>query len=143
MSAVTDYPFLSDDWIAEARSLRERHADQVPPPPVPVRMNVIVTDIPHRPDGPLHGFIDSSAGQITIEEGQLDRPDLTVTVDYETAKAAFVTQDQQALMQSFLTGKILVEGDASKLLALQAPPPDDLAPAIDIYEEIRAFTADD
>lgn len=139
---VTAYPFLSDEWIEEARALRSRHADQVPPPPVPVRINVVVTEIPHR-DDELSGHIDSTDGQTIIEQGHLDDPELTITVDYETAKAAFVTRDQQAVMQAFLSGKIFVEGDASKLLALQATQPSVDSAAYEIYDEMMAFTAED
>jgi len=139
---VTAYPFLSDEWIEEARALRARYDQDVPPPSVPVRLNVLVTDIPHR-DGDLQGHIDSSKGQTIIEKGHLDDPDLTITIDYGTAKAAFVTRDQQAVMQSFLAGKIMVDGDASKLLALQAGPPEVDPVAIEIYDALQAFTSDD
>ena len=141
---MTAYPFLSDEWIDEARALRARYEEQVPAPPVAVRLNVIVTDIPHR-SGDLEGHIDSSTGQIIIERGHLDDPELTITVDYGTAKAAFVTRDQQAVMQAFLEGKIFVDGDASKLLALQAggPPDGSLSAAAEMYEQMQAFTADD
>ena len=142
---MTAFPFLSDEWIDAAKELRARYEDRVPAPPVSVRLNVIVTDIPHRPDD-LDGHIDSSTGQMIIERGHLDDPELTVTVDYDTAKAAFVTRDQQAVMQAFLGGKIFVEGDASKLLALQAGGPpdiDDQSVAVDIYREMQAFTATD
>ena len=143
---MTAYPFLSDEWIDEAKALRARYAEGVPAPPVAVRLNVIVTDIPHRSED-LDGHIDSSTGQMIIEQGHLDDPELTITVDYDTAKAAFVTRDQQAVMQAFLGGKILVEGDASKLLALQAGAPEGLGDvesvASAIYEEMQAFTAPD
>ena len=139
---MTAYPFLSDEWIAEARDLRARYEHRLPPPRTPVKLNVVVTGIPHRSDGELRGHIDSSDGQTIIEQGHVDEPDATVTVDYATAKAAFVTQDQQAVMQAFLSGKIFLEGDASKLLALQAGqnPVDPLA--VEIYDQMRAFTAD-
>ena len=142
VAGVTAYPFLSDRWIDEARALWTRYADQVPPPAVPVRLNVIVTDIPHR-DGDLCGHIDSTVGQTIIEQGHLDGAALTITVDYETAKAAFVTRDQQAVMQAFLGGKIFVEGDASMLLALQAAQPDVDSSAVEIYTAMLSFTADD
>ncbi len=142
MGGVTAFPFLSDEWIDAARALRAEYADQVPPSPVPVRLNVVITEIPHRSDD-LQGHIDSSNGQMIIEQGHLDEPELTITIDYDTAKAAFVTRDQQAVMQSFLSGKIFVDGDASKLLALQAGPPDADPMAIEIYEKMQAFTAQD
>jgi hypothetical protein len=100
-----------------------------------------VTDIPHRSED-LQGHIDSSDGQVIIERGHLDDAELTITVDYATAKAAFVTRDQQAVMQSFFAGKILVEGDVSKLLAVQSGQPDDEL-AEEMHAELQAFTADD
>lgn len=103
-------------------------------------MNVVVTDIDHRDDGQLDGHIDSSGGEIIIEHGHLDNPELTVTVDYATAKAAFVNRDTQAVMQAFFAGKILVEGDVSRLMALQAEPPN--GAAIEMYQRLSAITAD-
>lgn len=139
---MSAHPFLSDEWIEAARALRDRFADRVPPPSVPVRLNIVVTEIPHR-DHDLEGHIDSSTGQTIIERGHLDDAELTITVDYRTAKAAFVTRDQQAVMQSFLAGRIFVDGDASKLLALQAGPPEADSLGKEIYEELQAITADD
>jgi hypothetical protein len=142
VGAVTAYRFLSERWIEEARALRARYEHQLPPPRAPVKLNVVVTGIPHR-SGELQGHIDSSDGQMLIEDGHLADADATITVDYETARAAFVTQDQAKVMQAFLGGRIFLEGDASKLLALQVgqASPDPLT--IEIYEQLRAFTADD
>lgn len=139
MAKVTAYAFLSDEWIEQARALRARYEDRVPTTSVEVRLNVIVTDIPHRDD--LQGHVDSSTGQMLIDKGHIDDPEVTITVDYDTARAAFVTRDQQAVMQAFLTGKIFVDGDASKLLALQATAPSEVDPvAAEIYNEMQAFT---
>ena len=134
-------PFLSDAWIENARALRSEFADQIPAPPIAVRMNVVVTDIHHRDDDELAGHIDSSDGDIIIEKGHLDDPELTVTVDYGTAKAAFVARDPQAVMQAFFAGKILVEGDVSRLMALQAEPP--TGAAVEMYQRLSAMTSDD
>ena len=41
-------------------------------------------------------------------------------MEYATARAAFVSQDQAAVMQAFMSGKVKVEGDMAKLLAMQA-----------------------
>ena len=65
---------------------------------------------------------------------------MTVTVDYDTAKAAFVTRDQQAVMQSFLGGKILVDGDVSKLMALQSAPPEIDPMVVELYERLDQLT---
>ncbi|MEL7159046.1 MAG: hypothetical protein AAFN30_20970 [Actinomycetota bacterium] len=139
---MSSFPFLSDEWIEAARQLRARYADEVPPATVPVKLNVTVTDIPHR-DGDLDGHIDATGGQPIIEQGHLDEPDLTLTIGYEVAKAAFVTRDQQAVMQAFFQGQILVDGDASQLMALQATQLQPDETALTIYEEMMAFTAED
>lgn len=132
--------FLSPGWIGAARELRAEFEDRIPEPPLAVQLNVVVTDIPHS-DGRLDGHIDSSDGQLIIEEGHLDEPELTVTVDYDTARTVFVTRDPQMLMQAFFGGKILVEGDASRLLMLQAEPPGD--DAIAMYQRLADLTAPD
>ncbi len=138
---TTPQPFLSDAWIENARALKAEFDDQIPEPPMAVKMNVVVTDIGHRADGQLDGHIDTSGGEVIIENGHLDKPELTVTVDYATAKAAFVKRDPQAVMQAFFAGKILVEGDVSRLMALQAEQPN--ASAIEMYKRLSAMTSDD
>ncbi len=139
---MTSYAFLSPEWVEAAKSLRAEYADRLPDPAVEARINVIVTEVPDRQDGKMLGHIDTANGETIIEEGHLDEPELTVTVDYDTARAAFVTRDQQKVMEAFFGGKILVEGDASRLLALQAEPPPDVAPLMyEMYERLNAFTA--
>ena len=54
-----------------------------------------------------------------METGHLESPDLTITIGYDTAKAILVDGDAQAAMQAFLGGKIKVDGDITKMIALQ------------------------
>ncbi len=130
--------FLSDEWIQAARDLREEFAGSIGPPPAEVKLNVIVTEIQHRSEGELRGHIDTSGGSLIIERGHLEGPELTLTVDYTTAYAAFVTRDQGALMQAFFSGKILVEGDATQLMMLQpqSPGPE----AMEFVQRLDALT---
>ncbi len=121
-----------------ARDLRHEFAGSVGPPPAEVKLNVIVTDIPHRSEEELRGHIDTSGGSLTIEQGHLEFPELTLTVDYVTAKAAFITRDPAALMQAFFAGKIFVEGDATQLLLLQ--PQDPGPEAIEFVRRLDAIT---
>lgn len=140
---MTSYPFLSSEWIEAARALRDEYAGRLPPSTIEARVNVVVTDIPHGDADVIKGHIDAGAGRTVIEEGLLDHPELTITVDYATARAVFVTRDQQEVMQSFLAGKILVDGDATKLLALQ-PTPSDVDPlALEMYRRLDALTSKD
>jgi putative sterol carrier protein len=54
-----------------------------------------------------------------METGHVDSPDLTITISYDTAKAILVDGDAQAAMQAFMSGRIRVDGDITKMLALQ------------------------
>jgi putative sterol carrier protein len=82
--------------------------------------------------------MDTSSGQLEMDLGHLDSPDLTVTADYATAKAIFVDQNPQAGMQAFMAGKVKVQGDMSKLMAMQAGAPDPKAQ--EIADRIQAIT---
>ena len=110
------YPFLSEEWILEARRIREEHAGRGIAVPSVVRMNQIVTEVPFG-GGTIDAHLDTSSGELVMELGHLDDPDVTVTLDYETAKAIFVEGTPQAGMQAFMAGKIRVEGDMAKLVA--------------------------
>jgi putative sterol carrier protein len=75
-----------------------------------------------------------------MDLGHLESPDLTVTTDYATARAIFLEQDPQAGMQAFLSGKVKVEGDMTKMMQMQiAMPKDDLADQV--AAEIMAITS--
>jgi len=117
------YKFLSDEWVAEAKKVREEFAGKGNPPAHAVRMNQVITDVPFG-DGTINAHMDTSGGDIDLDLGHLDNPDLTVTLDYETAKAIIVDQNPQAGMQAFMAGKIKVQGDMTKLMAMQSGTPD-------------------
>jgi hypothetical protein len=129
------HEFLSEGWIRAVTDIREEYADRVPPPTVPVRANVIVTGAPFG-DGEVRGFVDTSHRGVVIEPGELETADFTASLDYDTAKALFVEQDPQALMQAFLGGRIRITGDATKLLALPLPKPDAAGPEVELAREI-------
>lgn len=134
---MAKYPFLSDEWIAQARSLREELADASLPVAQVVRMNQVVTDVPFG-SGRVEAHLDSSSGVIEIDLGHLESPDLTVTLDYDTAKAVFVDGNPQAGLQAFMAGRIKVEGDMAKLMLMQnaAPSP----AALELAGRIKAIT---
>ena len=121
------YPFLSDEWIAEARKIRADMSGDEPTPPAAatVRMNQIITDVPFG-SGKLDAHLDTSSGTLEMETGHLENPDVTVTLDYDTAKAIFVDGTLDAGMQAFMAGKVRVQGDMAKLIAAlqQLAPPD-------------------
>jgi len=130
------YQFLSEGWIAEARKIREEY-DSGDSVPHQVRMNLVITEVPFG-DGPIDAHLDTSEGSVRLDLGHLDPADLKVTVDYHTAKSILVEGNPQAGMQAFMQGKIRVEGDMAKLMALQTVPPD--AGAQEIAQRLRDIT---
>ncbi len=144
------YLFLSDEWIAKAVELRaeveERFGERLPEPPAEVRLNVTITQIPHRDD--LHGHVDTTGGALVVLEGSLEEFDVAVTTDYITAAEFFASgspeEFMQALMPAIFGGRILVEGDLSDLLPLmqgQVSNPGDVPPeAREVGARIAAFT---
>jgi putative sterol carrier protein len=141
---VPTYPFLSDEWITEARKIRA----EVPASPADdepaanaVRMNQVITDVPFG-SGNLDAHLDTSSGTLEMETGHLEHPDVTVTLDYETAKAIFVDGTLEAGMKAFMDGKVRVQGDMAKLIAaLQQLSPPDPAAVDQAQRRIREITA--
>lgn len=134
------HPFLSDEWMDAAREIRARYADQAPEAPVSVKINLVTFDVPFG-DGEVKGYFDSSSGSVVLELGELADADATVTTDYETAKAIFVDQDPTVAMQAFMGGKIKIQGDMMKLMAMQAVVNPDNDIAATVAAEIKAITA--
>ncbi len=115
------YQFLSDEWVEAARKIREE-AGSTAPAPQPVKMNLDITDVPFG-EGTVNAHMDTSGGEMEMDIGHLDTADVTVTLDYETAKAIFVDGNPQAAIDAFMAGRIVVQGDITKLMVLQATGP--------------------
>ena len=138
------FPFLSDEWIAEARKIRAEMADparEAAAAPASVRMNQVITEVPFG-DGRLDAHLDTSSGTLEMETGHLEQPDVTVTLDYATAKAIFVDGTLEAGMKAFMDGKVRVQGDMAKLIsALQQLAPPDPNAVDQAQARIRDITA--
>ncbi len=133
------YPFLSDEWLEAAKKIREDYKGKGTPPAHVVRMNQVITDVPFG-SGSIDAHMDTSSGEMEMDTGHLDNPDLTVTLDYETAKAILVDGNPQAGMQAFMAGKIKVQGDMTKLMAMQQTTPDPVQ--AEVAAKIKEITAD-
>ena len=131
------YAFLSDDWLAEAKKIREEYSGKTGPIAHSVRMNQVITDVPFG-SGTIDAHMDTSGGELQMELGHLENADLKVTLDYVTAKAILVEGNPQAGMQAFMAGKIKVEGDMSKLMAMQAQAPDPTA--AEVAQRVKDMT---
>jgi putative sterol carrier protein len=135
-SRVT-YQFLSDEWVAAARKIREEAGGSASAGQ-PVKMNLVITEVPFG-DGDIDAHMDTTSGELQLDTGHLEGEDLTVTVDYATAKAIFVDGNPQAGMQAFMAGKIKVQGDMTKMMAMQTAQPDPVQ--LEMAAAISAITA--
>ena len=139
------HPFLSEDWITAAREIRARYADQAPTTSASVRVNLNISEVPFG-EGNVPAHLDTSSGRLEMELGHVDAADATVTTDYVTAKNFVVYQDQTALMQAIMGGRVKIQGDGTKLMALAAAGQSSAANAETaslagrIAEEIKAIT---
>ena len=80
-------------------------------------VNLVITDTPFGDDKEMH--LGSQDGHPDWGHGHRDDADVTLTLEYATAKDVFVSSDQQAGMQAFMAGKIKVQGDMTKLMMTQ------------------------
>ncbi|HEX9546519.1 MAG TPA: SCP2 sterol-binding domain-containing protein [Acidimicrobiales bacterium] len=113
------YPFLSDEWVSEAKKIREEYRGKAPTAAHVIKMNQVITEVPFG-GGTIDFHMDTSSGELELDTGHVEGADLKVTLDYGTAKAILVDGNPQAGMQAFMAGKIKVEGDMTKLMAFQA-----------------------
>ena len=137
---MAKYPFLSDEWLAEARKIYDEYRGKGPTPPQALKMNQVITDVPFG-TGTIDAHMDTSSGELQMDTGHIDGADIKVTLDYETAKAVLVDGNMQIAMQAFMAGKIKAEGDLTKLMALQASGVSAVDPtAAEIAKRIQDLT---
>ena len=134
---MATYQFLSDEWLDEARSIRAEFDGQGATIEHSIRMNLVIGEVPFGP-GTVDAHVDTSSGELVLDTGHIDPVDLKVSLDYDVAKAILVEGNPQAGMQAFMSGKIKVEGDIAKLMALQSMSPDPTA--VEIAARILAMT---
>jgi hypothetical protein len=115
--------FLSEPWFDEIEGLR----DEAPPAAgamADLVLNIVVTGAP---DGDVE--VHMNKGQ--FERGLAADAPTKITVPYDVAKDIFINGNQAAGMQAFMAGQIKVEGDMTRLMAIQAgggsPTPEQVA----------------
>lgn len=115
--------FLSEEWVKAVRAIRDEYEHQAPDVALPaLRINLAITGAPEhlgeaQPDGTgtVHAHADTSGRSLVLDLGALDDPDLTVTVDHDTAYALLVEQRPNAVLGAFLMGRIKISGDVAAL----------------------------
>ena len=129
------YPFLSDPWLEEVQKLVAGAGQGMMPESV--QINMVVTDGPGG-DRQLH----VSGGTFAV--GLLDGCPTKLTVPYRVARDMFVKGDQAAAMNAFMSGQIKVEGDMTRLMAMQAQTQPAGGPSqAEIQAMLLAITAED
>ena len=125
-------PFLSDAWLDEVEALGA-DAPAATGAAADLVLNVVVPDAP---DGAKE--LNMAGGK--FGRGLVDGAPTKVTIPYDTAKAMFIDGNPQAAMQAFMAGQIKVEGDMTKLMAMQsagAPTAEQTA----FQEKIKSITS--
>ena len=117
---MTKHQFLSDPWFDEVRRLHDAVGGAAPEG-AEIRMNLMITSTPF--DGDLAMHMAAAGGRADWGKGHLDDADVTLTLGYDTAKAIFVDSNPQAAIEAFMAGKIIVQGDITKLMVMQSTPP--------------------
>ncbi len=134
------YVFLSEEWMAAARTIRARYEGDLPEITATVRLNQVITDVPFG-DGTVHAYIDTAGGAMVFELGQLDEPDAVITTDYTTARALLVERDPAVFMQAMMQGRVQLQGDMMKLLAAMSAQSAPTELSDKVAEEIAAITS--
>jgi len=104
------YPFLSDEWFDEVRALTAAAGDLgLSEAARSLMMNIKVT----RGEGDCEMCIEGGV----IKQGLNASAPITLTVPFDVARKMFVDQDQNAGTQAYMSGRLKIDGDMSKLLA--------------------------
>ena len=110
------HQFLSNGWFDEAEKIRAEINPAVPEAVQDLVINLVVKDGPN-------GDIEAKLQAGRFVKGQSDDAPTKLTLAYDLARKMFIEQDQQASMQAFMSGQVQVEGDMTKLMAMQAGGP--------------------
>ena len=132
---MTKHPFLSDPWFDEVRRLHDA-AGSAAPEGAEVRMNLMIQSTPFDDDLAMHLAV--AGGRADWGKGHLDDAEVTLTLAYDTARAIFVEGNPQAAIEAFMAGRIIVQGDITKLMVMQPSGPG--SPAGDLTKALQEIT---
>lgn len=125
------FEFLSDEWFTKVDELIAGAGDlQIPEPMKTAEVNITVK----RPSGDTKLFMKDGL----FQRGHEPSFTTTLTLDEAIARKIFVEGDTAAGVQAFLEGKIQVEGDLAKVVAMQTVEPSESQKAL--TRKIAALT---
>ena len=106
--------FLSQEWIDVLEAaLNDDAAFREAAAGTTVALQQVITT----PDGEVRYWTTLTDGVVAFGIGDLDAPDATIRQSYETA-AGLARRETNPVM-AFMTGKIKVDGDMGRLMAMQ------------------------
>jgi len=104
------FKFLSDKWFDKVEELTNAAGDLgLTDAAKAIVMNIKVSS----DEGDCDMCIDGGI----IKKGLNHASAITISVPYDIARKMFVEQDQNAGTQAYMSGKLKIEGDMTKLLA--------------------------
>jgi putative sterol carrier protein len=124
--------YLSDEWFAKIDELAKEVNLEVPAAMAGMKVNMTITSD--------QGDVKFSMNGGKIQKGHLDDASTKITVPRDLAFKMFVKEDKQAGMQAFMSGKMKIEGDMSKMMAMQSIQP--TASQKLLQEKIKEVTVD-
>ena len=127
------HPFLSNAWFDEATKIFK---ELKPPVPAVIQDLVINLRVKGGPDGDVEARM--AGGQLLKGFGA--GAPTTLTIPFDVARKMMVENDQNAAMQAFMGGQIQIEGDMSKIMAMQAAGPPS-PEGLQVAQRIREMTA--
>lgn len=125
--------FLSQEWFAKVDQLTAVAGDlNVPASLANLVLNVTVTGAPE-------GSVDMALNGGKFERGHNASAGTKLILPADLLRKIFLEGDAAAGMQGFMSGQIKVEGDMSKLMAMQSARPSEQQKAL--FKQILALTA--
>jgi len=104
------FKFLSEGWFEKVKQLTDDAGDLgISGAAKTIIMNIKVTND--------NGVCDMCIDGGVIKKGFNKSSAITIFVPYDIARKMFVDQDQNAGTQAYMSGKLKIEGDLSKLMA--------------------------
>lgn len=130
MTQTTTFNFLTQSWFdAVARLNQEVGELNLPPNLAELTINVTV-----KSENPTLLYLQ--AGK--INQHHIQNADATIYIDQDTLNQIIHDNSVDTALEAFMTGKIFIEGDMSKVMALQSARPSQEQKAL--YKQIKEMT---
>ena len=130
MTQTTTFNFLTQSWFdAVARLNQEVGELNLPPNLAELTINVTV-----KSENPTLLYLQ--AGK--INQHHIQNADATIYIDQDALNQIIHDNSVDTALEAFMTGKIFIEGDMSKVMALQSARPSQEQKAL--YKQIKEMT---